>query len=51
MKNLQLINTFHKAVGYKNNSHKSVAILYAKDKWTQKEMTETTHFKIAMNDI
>ena len=51
MKNLQLINTFHKAFGYKNNSHKSVAILYAKDKWTQKEMTETTHFKIAMNDI
>ena len=50
-KNLQLINTFHKAIGYKINTYKSVGILYVKDKWSQKETTETTHFKVAMNDI
>jgi hypothetical protein len=30
---LQLVNNFTKVAGYKNNSNKSVAFLYSKDKW------------------
>ena len=42
---LQLINTFSKVVGYKINLKKSVVILYTNDKWTKKEIRETTPFK------
>ena len=34
---LQLINNFSKVAGYKINSNKSVAFLYSKDKWAEKE--------------
>jgi len=30
--------------GYKINSNKSVAFLYTKDKWAEKEIRETTPF-------
>ena len=39
---LQLINTFIKVSGYKVNSQKSVAPLYANDKWTEKEISKAT---------
>jgi hypothetical protein len=37
---LQLINTFNKVAGYKINLPKSVAFLYTKEKWTEKEIRE-----------
>lgn len=37
--------------GYKINSKKSVAVLYTSDKWTDKEIRETTPFIIVMNNI
>ena len=36
--------------GYKINSSKSVAFLYSKDKQAEKEVRETTPFKIATNN-
>jgi hypothetical protein len=48
---LQLKNNFSKVVGYKVNSNKSVAFLYANDKQTEKEIRETTPFIIATNNI
>jgi hypothetical protein len=33
------------------NSNKSVVFLYPKDKHHEKEIRETTHFKIVTNDI
>lgn len=33
------------------NSQKLVALLYTNDKWTEKEMRETTPFTIAPNNI
>jgi hypothetical protein len=47
---LQLINNFSKAAGYKINSNKSVAILYTKNKWAEKEIRETTFFTIVINN-
>ena len=45
---LQLINHFSKVAGYKNNSQKSVALLYTNDKQTVGEkIRETTPFIIA----
>ena len=41
---LQLINNFSKVTGYKIISNKSVAFLYSKDKWAEKEIRETTSF-------
>ena len=37
--------------GYKINSSKSVAFLYSKDNQAEKEVRETTLFKIATNNI
>jgi hypothetical protein len=37
--------------GYKINSNKSVAFLYSKDKWAEKEIRETTPFTILTNNI
>ena len=48
---LNLINNFSKVAGYKINSNKSVAFLYTKDKWTEKEIRETTPFTIVTNNI
>jgi hypothetical protein len=39
---LQLIKNFSKVGGYKINTNKSVAFLYSKDKWAEKEIKETT---------
>ena len=44
---LQLINNFSKVAGYKLNSNKSVVFLYSKDKKTEKEMSEITHFTMS----
>jgi len=41
---LSLINTFSKVAGYKNNSNKSVAFLFSKDKLAEKEIREMTSF-------
>jgi hypothetical protein len=48
---LNLINSFSAVAGYKINSNKSVAFLYTKDKQTEKEIRETTHFTIITNNI
>jgi hypothetical protein len=37
--------------GYKINSNQSVAFLYSKDKWAEKEISKTTPFTIAINSI
>ena len=37
--------------GYKINSNKSMAFLYTNDKWTEKEIRETTPFSIVTNNI
>jgi hypothetical protein len=39
----QLINTFSKVTGYKINSKKSIAILYAIEKQDEKEVSSTLH--------
>jgi hypothetical protein len=43
---LNLINSFSAVAGYKINSNKSLAFLYTKDKWTEKEIRETTPFTL-----
>jgi ribosome biogenesis protein Nip4 len=48
---LHLINNFSKVTGYKINSKKSVAFLYTKDEWTEKEIKEATPFIIVTNNI
>jgi hypothetical protein len=48
---LNLINNFSEVAGYKINSYKSVAFLYTMDKQAEKEIRETTPFKIATNNI
>ena len=48
---LNLINSFSAVAGYKVNSNKSMAFLYTKDKWTEKEIRETTPFTIVTNNI
>jgi hypothetical protein len=48
---LNLINSFTEVAGYKINSNKSVAFLYTKDKQAEKEIRETTPFKIVTNNI
>ena len=48
---LELRNTFSKVVGYKINSQKSIALLYAKDKWSEVELRKTAPFTIASNNI
>jgi hypothetical protein len=48
---LQLINNFSKKAGYKINSNKSLAFLYSKDKWAEKEIREMTFFTIITKNI
>ena len=48
---LTLINSLGAVAGYKINSNKSMAFLYTKDKWTEKEIRETTPFTIVTNNI
>ena len=48
---LNLINSFIEVAAYKINSNKSVAFLYSKDKQAEKEIRETTPFKIVTNNI
>jgi hypothetical protein len=44
-------DNFSEVSGYKINSNKSVAFLYTKDKHAEKEIRETTHFKIVTNNV
>jgi hypothetical protein len=46
-----MINSFSAVARYKTNSNKSVAFLYTKDKQDEKEIRETTPFKIVTNNI
>ena len=46
-----MINSFSEVAGYKINSNKSIAFLNTKDKQTEKEIRETTPFKIVTNNI
>jgi hypothetical protein len=48
---LNLINSFSDVAAYKINSYKAVAFLYTKDKQPEKEIRETTHLKIVINNI
>jgi hypothetical protein len=48
---LNLINSFSAVPGYKIHSNKSMAFLYTKNKWTEKEIRETTPFSIVTNNI
>jgi hypothetical protein len=48
---LQLINTFSQVDGYKINLSKSTTLLYTNDKWSKKEIRETTPFTIDTNNI
>ena len=48
---LQQTDTFSDVAGYKINSKKSVALLYTKNKDTEREMRETSPFMIATNSI
>jgi hypothetical protein len=48
---LNLINSFSTVAGYKINSNKSMGFLYTNDKWTEKEIRETTPFTIVTNNI
>jgi hypothetical protein len=48
---LSLINNFGAVAGYKINSNKSVVFLYTKEKQAEKEIRETTPFKIVTNNI
>jgi hypothetical protein len=46
-----LIINFSEVAGYKVNSNKSVTFLYTKEKQAEKEIRETTPFKIVTNNI
>ena len=48
---LNLINSFRGVAEYKINSNKSVVFYYTKDKQAEKEIRETTFFKIVTNII
>ena len=48
---LQLINEYSKVAGYKINTQKSLAFLYTKNEKTEREITETIPFAIAMKRI
>jgi hypothetical protein len=48
---LHLINNFSKVDGYKINSNQSVAFLYTKDKWDEKEIRETKPSTIVKSNI
>ena len=46
---LQLINTFSNVARYKINSKKSIALLYKKNKDTERKIRETSPFMIAQS--
>ena len=48
---LQLKNSFSKVVGYKIKSNKSVAFLYLKDQWAEREIRKITPFTIVTNNM
>ena len=48
---LQLINEYSKFAGYKINTQKSLAFLYANNEKTEREIKETIPFTIAMKII
>ena len=48
---LELINEFSKIPGYKINTQKSVAFLYANNKLTEKKIKKTIPFKIVSKRI
>ena len=48
---LELINEFSKVAGYKINIQKSVALLYANYKLTEREIKKITPFTIASKRI
>ena len=48
---LELINEFSKVAGYKINIQKSVAMLYANNKLTEREIKKTIPFTIATKRI
>jgi predicted transcriptional regulator YheO len=48
---LNPINSFSAVAEHKINSNKSMAFPYTKDKWAEKEIRETTPFKIVINNI
>ena len=48
---LQWINNFSKVIEYKINTNKSVAFLYSKNKWAEKEIRKTAPFTIVTNKI
>jgi hypothetical protein len=48
---LNLINNFSEVAGYNIISNKPVASFYTKDKQAEKEIRETTTFKIVKNNI
>jgi hypothetical protein len=45
---LQWINNFSKVIEYKINTNKSVAFLYSKNTWYEKEIRETRPFTLAI---
>jgi hypothetical protein len=47
----KLINNFSKVAGYKINSNKSVAFLYSKDKWVEKDIMETITFTLVTSHL
>ena len=48
---LELINEYSKVVGYKINTQKSLAFLYANNEKTEREIKETIPFTMAMKRI
>jgi hypothetical protein len=48
---LNLINNFSEVARYKITSNKSLVFVYTKDKWTEKEIRETTPFTIVTSNI
>ena len=48
---LELINEYSKVSGYKINIEKSLVFLYTNNEETEKEITETIPFMIAMRRI
>ena len=48
---LELINEFGKVAGYRINSHKSLAFLYAKNEGSEREIKEIIPFTISFKKI
>jgi hypothetical protein len=48
---LNLINSFSEVFGYKINSNKSMAFVYTKEKKAEKEIRETTPFRIVTRNV